>query len=417
MKKEIRKYALTDTFVESIIAPKITGRSYKTKIVNGKKIKKQKQSIDRYWSDKVSNFCLQITHTGHKSWYCTYYNADNDKKWYCIGTWSKSSGIKSKLAHELAQKKMGKVYNGDDIQQEKKQKQKALNFSEFAPIYFKSLNTDNSTTPVKIRKIKNQIVPLWKNRKIRSITEDDAVDLLDRFDKKPAVYNVFKQYLGHMWKYALRKNYVNENVFKDIKGKPTKDRVGFFSEDQMKVLSKTLSERAKTSSLACEFIRLFLATGRRPNELSQYKWQNIDLVEKKIRVPANISKSKIEEEYLISDLATEILQRIKQRTGNYIYVFSKIAFNEDHNKLNNPQDVPWKTYRTDWEWIRAKAGLDQHETKVVNGKKIRKFKWVFYHWRHTFGSQLARKESRRYVKAVSEDVKDALQKSSDVLRI
>ena len=358
------KVHLTNTFVAKIESPKRVARG----------TKKVKLPRPRYYDTEVAGLHVQVTHTGHKTWKLRYTNERGEKKTFLIGAFPR---IKAENARRIAKEKLARVTLGEDVQKKKQQMRDALTVEAFAKEYLTKRCSHLKTYADLVSIFKGHIVPYFKKVKVPTITKELVENFHQSKSHTPYLANRCKAVMHKMFTYAIDKEIMDYNPASGIKDFKEAKRLGWFKGDSLEMLKTALELHYKKYPLQTMFFRLLLSTGRRPNEIYKLKWAEIDFVEKQILIDTKTGQKT----FPISDLTIEQLNTCRQFSGNYIYVFSKMAMNEIIKKSETPIDTFWKTYK--WHWTRIKARMPGVNLCV-------------YHLRHSFGSHMLKANKNLY---------------------
>ena len=397
--KAKNKQRLTDTFIAQIESPKRVARG----------TKKVKLPRTKYYDTEVQGLYVRVTHRGTKTWKFRYTNERGSKVDYTIGAFPR---IKTETARRIAKDKSARVTLGEDVQRKKQQLRDALTMESFAKEYLTKRCSHLKTYSDLVSIFKGHIIPYFKKVKVPTITKE----LVENFHKSksdtPYLANRCKAVMHKMFTYAIDKEIMDYNPASGIKDFKEQKRLGWFKGDSLEKLRTALEIHYKKYPLQTMFFRLLLSTGRRPNEIFKLKWSEIDFVEKQILIDTKTGQKT----FPISDLTIEQLNTCKQFSGNYIYVFSKMAMNDIIKKSETPTDTYWKTYK--WHWARIKARMPGVNLCV-------------YHLRHSFGSHMLKanknlynvkqamghtsiKTTERYMHVLDEDVRSDINNTEDL---
>ena len=398
------KVHLTNTFVAKIEAPRRVARG----------TKKVKLPRPRYYDTEVAGLHIQVTHTGHKTWKFRYTNERGEKKTFLIGSFPR---VKAENARRIAKEKLARVTLGEDVQRRKQQLREALTVEAFAKQYLSKRCTHLKSYYNLVSLFSGHIIPYFKKVKVPTITQELMGDFHQSMEDTPFLANRCKAVMHKMFKYAIEAKVMEHNPASGIKDFAEYRREGWFKNKSLEELIFALDLHSKKYPLQTLFFKLMMSTGRRPNEIYRLKWSQLDLTEKQMTQTTKTG----DKVFPISDLTVELLRECQRYSGNYIYVFSKMAMNDIIKKSETPTDTYWKTYKWHWERIRARlvSGL---------GKKF-----TTYHLRHSFGSHMLKankniynvkeamghasvKTTERYMHVLDEDIRKEIE-NTEALKI
>ena len=278
-------------------------------------------------------------------------------------------------ARELARNALKEVANGKDPVEAKREKRQADTVAEFAAVYMERHSKAHKRSWRNDRAILDaDLLPKWKNRPMKEITRRDARELLEAIvDRGAPIHANRVRALGSkMWNFALSREVVDHNVFRDTL-RPAKERV------RERVLTP---EEIRTFWLATETMpkplramwRLRLLTAQRPQEeVAQIVWREIDLGSGWWTIPATKAKNGREHHVPLSAPAVELLRDIRpSKPEPDDFVFAGFTRHPDARKGTHlpipdfqPRDLR-KTART----LMAQDGVpDAWAEEVLNHKR------------------------------------------------
>lgn len=145
--------------------------------------------------------------------------------------------------------------------------------------------------------------------------------------------NRVRAYLHAAFSHGLKQDnnprrYSKEEVKYNLKYNPVTfvpkqsdyERVGehVISEDEIKIIWENIGGESLLASWA---VKLAFTTGQRLGELIRLKWENIDFKDRLMLIPASVSKNKLDHVVPLNDLSWEVIEEMKEITGNYDYLF------------------------------------------------------------------------------------------------
>jgi integrase len=132
----------------------------------------------------------------------------------------------------------------------------------------------------------------WFKKLPEACTVEDAKRFIDHLLSKGlnnTTVNHYKTSLRTLYKYAVEKNYLPDNPFREIKKLPeNKQSKMYFTDAQVSEIKQYLAKHDEELWLACSFIYYCFI---RPNELRQLQIQHVDFYRMKIKVPGLIAKN------------------------------------------------------------------------------------------------------------------------------
>ncbi|WP_050638440.1 tyrosine-type recombinase/integrase [Candidatus Stoquefichus sp. SB1] len=259
-----------------------------------------------------------------------------------------------------------KQLEADKLHLEEKAKAKEDNknnitFNEmFVPYFrFKRQTYKGSTAVTNERRIKNEILPFFGQKRIYDITTHDIVEWKEWIDKKEfsleysrSIYNL----LSNMFKYAmanyglLRNTAALVGTFVRPDEIQSNETIHFWTYEQFKAFIANVDELLWKTY----FSTLYL-TGMRKGESQALNWKDIDLINKRISISKSLTTKTSKEErergviykvtppktktsirnIMIPDILVELLQKLYNRESQIdgftddCYVFGTVRFIPD----------------------------------------------------------------------------------------
>lgn len=142
----------------------------------------------------------------------------------------------------------------------------------------------------------------------------------------PVTFNSRRRHMAVLWKYAVSRKYVEENVFRAVKPAPVPRKAKAIPKDVLvdyiQVLStakRYLKDGTPVDMFPPQFfwlavVKTFYHTGMRLRQLVGLKWRDIDWVKGSIRLRAETSKTRREWEVPIGEPLQPALLDLRRRT-------------------------------------------------------------------------------------------------------
>lgn len=272
------------------------------------------------YDEYTDGLVLRVSPAGTKTFYFRY---GAQGKRFKIGRYS---NISLAEAREIAKKKALEVANGKDPQAEKvaKRKKRDLHsFEELAKEFKeKHLPTLRESTKSEYERIIDvELIPALGNRPINEIDKREVVQLLDKKaykDDAPAMANHIRLRLSRIYTFAIERGYIDDNPVENTptyeKGRIERDR--FYDEDEIRELWKYFEmQKEPTQSV----LKMLLITGQRKTETMNMRW---DLIRNDTwTIPVELAKGKKPHEVPLSEMALEIIEKMRPLSGKSDYVF------------------------------------------------------------------------------------------------
>lgn len=287
------------------------------------------------YDENTSGLALRVTKTGHKS-FVYRYRYNNRVKRFTMGSYPKMGLAKARkevkrLAYEVSQ--------GIDPIAEKrknKHKQSIKTFKQIAQEFKKKhLPTLRESTQSEYERIiDNELIPAFGRMELDEITKRQIIHALDKKaidGKSPTMANRIRARLSRIYTFAISRGLAETNPVTHIptyEGGHTK-RERFYSKKEIKKIWEANEVQREPGR---SIIKMLFITGQRLGETRKMKW---DCIKDKIwSIPSEDVKTKNATQVPLTDLAIDVIQDMKPKTGN-----SKFVFESPVNKGEPIQDI------------------------------------------------------------------------------
>jgi integrase len=244
-------------------------------------IQKLKPRQKRYEVADVRGLFLRVLPSCDKVF--TYrYTFESKQKRITLGTYCESfslSRAREKQAQAEQDVKKG-IDPGAKLHEEKQRKKDAPTFEDLLDEFWKKELSETPTAKARRRLVDKDIIPVWKTRKVASITRRDAVLLLDEVrDRAPVTANRLQTILVRMFNFATERDIIDFSPLAGMRRGKETARSRVLTDDEIKSLWACLDlERADidiyhVTKLA---LKAILLSGQRPGEVSAMRWDQID---------------------------------------------------------------------------------------------------------------------------------------------
>ena len=274
-----------------------------------KGLKPKKNSYRVYEKASDAGFCVQVLPSNKKVFVLVYSFAEKKQRVFNLGTYSTVFGVKE--ARERCRRARALLDEGIDPQADKQRRQEeqklelqkkeedsnAVTVNDVLDLYLTTLVTPGTHKSVK-QQFMSDVRPLIGDIKARVLSEEKAevviTNVLDRGSNTSA-RNLYI-YLHAAFNQAIKKRqfnlrgWVNPLDYVDKPPKnPPNDRA--LSSDEIMILWRALN-KSRMSQGMIDILRLLLLTGQRVQEITELRWDEVDLKEKYIDLPVERIKTR-----------------------------------------------------------------------------------------------------------------------------
>lgn len=269
---------------------------------------------------------LRIPKEGHSYWMLRY-TISSKRREITLG---KVSLVSLAEARNLAGDARRKISEGDDpIAERKLNRPKLLTtVNELFVDWHKGLVKRLKYPGIPERVYKKDIAPIIGEITLNKITPLDVRFIIQKiaFSNRPTIANDALLYMKQIFNHGIKLGLIQINpaiAFKvDDAGGVEKSRERTLSLDEITYVFKVFKEHSNSFSrdnyLAC-ILLILLAV--RKSELTEASWREFDLKEKKWSLPKERSKSGVGIVIPLPPFALKILEELKVRAGDSLYVF------------------------------------------------------------------------------------------------
>jgi integrase len=302
------------------------------------------------WDTELRGFGCKVTPAGRRSFFVYYRTKDGQQRRPSIGLYGV---IKPEEARRQAQQMLADAARGEDPSKKRQAGRASPTVKELCAKYLAEharVKKKTRSFDEDARLIDRRIIPAIGSMRSTAVERKDIARLHHQLQGTPYEANRVIALLHKMFSLAERWGIRSDgsNPASNIDRFKEEKRERFLGGDEIAHLIdvlRTEQERATASPSSIAAIRLLLFTGCRLSEILTLRWQEVDLVGKRLRLAD--SKSGAKTVYL-NDLAVEVLDELcRQRDPNNPYVIAGKRLGAPLINLQKP-----------WRRIRKLAGLD-----------------------------------------------------------
>jgi integrase len=299
----VPKKHLTDLFCERVKAPE-RGRV-------------------EYFDSAFGGLALRVTEKGVRT-FSVHYRLNGKLRRFTLGQYPT---IKPAQARREASAALELARHGTDPTAAKrelryKRELAADTFGAVAKDYLErhlAKNTASGTATEAMRTLTRDVLPIWRQRPISSITRRDVIDLIDSTVARgaPIHANRLLARLRALFNWAIEKDRLQASPIEGMK-LPTKERPRdrALSDDEIRWFWPACSEEGWPFGFIAQ---LLLLTAQRRDEVAQMEWQELDLSKRTWTIRRERAKNGRTHEVHLSDLAMDMLRSLPRVGDRYVF--------------------------------------------------------------------------------------------------
>jgi integrase len=285
--------------------------------------RKLKPKETRYEVADDDGLALVILPSGKKSWTLRY-TFDTKQKRMTLGKYPavSLSDARSKQALAIHDIEQG-IDPAAKAQDAKLKRIAAPTFDELLKEFWKIELQDKPTGAERRRLATKDVLPVWKTRKVNSITRRDAVLLIDEVRKRaPVGANRLQTVLVRMFNFASERGIIDFSPLVGMRRTKERARARVLTDEEIKKLWSCLDlEKIEIDifRLIKLALKMILLTGQRPGEVASMRWDQIQ--NDRWIIPAESRKTREENQIPITSMMHDILQQAKKYSSDSPFVF------------------------------------------------------------------------------------------------
>jgi integrase len=265
-------------------------------------------------SFKVPGFprlALRINYGGKKTWCFRTRN----KSRVVLGHWPEMGIAQAQEAYRLAIAAEGK---GESPATVVVKPESVDPFGEVMAIWLKRDQADNRTGADVEQRLRNHILPRWKDRPVASITKREALELLDEIAARtPATARNLHSYLHRLFQWCAGRDIVKTNVLAGTdKPKAGGSRKRVLSDSELALVWQAAD---MTPYPFGPIVKLLVLTGCRKSEIAGLRWDEIE--DGAIHLPGDRTKNGLPHSVPLSAEAQAVIASLPHM-ANTPFVFS-----------------------------------------------------------------------------------------------
>lgn len=298
-------------------------------------IKKLKPKSSRFEVSDGKGLFLRVMPSGKKAFVFRYYFEGRPRRINLGHYFEKPEGEKpgddQRTALTIARTRhleaIKDLENGIDpgvkLQEEKAKRKAAPTFKDLLDEFWEIELQFQPTGKARKRLIEKDVLDLWKNRKVTSITRRDAVVVLDDVRKRaPVGTNRLQGVLIRVFNFAAERGMIEHSPLTGMRRTKETARSRVLNNDEINLLWKGLAldnrdiDIYKVTKLA---LKAILLTGQRPGEVSSMRWDQLD--GEFWTIPGEARKTGEGNKIPICPMFAEVIEQCKVFSSDSEYVF------------------------------------------------------------------------------------------------
>jgi len=275
-----------------------------------------------YWDQLTPGFGVRVSYGGRKSFQVlTRINGKLQR--FTLGAYPRLSLAEARDQAERMLKDAAKGISPKDRQIQEHQKRRAGQLNSFGKVAAEFMIDHGSklrTADEYQRTINRDLLPVWGDRPIASITRAEVKALIRaKAQVAPIAANRLASLISKIFNWAVDEEIVGASPAVRLKRTEEHERERALSEDEIRVLWPALDRIGYPFGHA---LKLLLVTGQRRGEVAGLRWS--DITGDGWLLPGSSAKSKAGHRVPLSSLALEIIESCP-RIGDRVFVGHKGA--------------------------------------------------------------------------------------------
>jgi integrase len=258
---------------------------------------------------------LVVQSTGAKSWAVRYRHCGQSRK-LTIGAYPQ---IDLKTARALAGKALRRNAEGHDPGREKILARAAKAdgvdriVEEFLERHVMRSNRPRTAQETE-RLLRQHVLPRWRGRMVHEVTRRDVLDILDRVVDAgtPIAANRVLAAVRKFFNWAVARDILAASPCAGVKP-PTAERARdrMLSDNELRLVWQAADKIGGTFG---PLVKLLALTGQRRDEIARLRWQEVDIENRLLTLPAERTKNNQPHEVPLSNAALAVLKRVPRIT-------------------------------------------------------------------------------------------------------
>lgn len=247
-----------------------------------------------YWDQRTPGFGVRVSHGGSKS-FVVVYGPNRTRK-----TIGRYPAVSLKQARDQAKKLVAEFTLGLD-------QKRSITWKEARKRFLEDCETKNKPNTVSYYRKRLDAHFKLGNRKLSDINRQDIQNRIRNIKTSSSEQHHAFVAIRTIMNWAVREEYLENTPVGNVKGyKPAKARERVLSKAELK---EVFQQATRSPYPYGNIVQFIILTGLRRTECSLLMWDWIDLIERQIIIPSEVTKNGKTHILPIGDLLREAIQR------------------------------------------------------------------------------------------------------------
>ena len=287
--------------------------------IKGLRVDPQQDRKDVWFDEK--GLGMRVSKTGRKSWVFVYHFGGRPRR-ITFGTYPTLGVADVRSLHATALQNLERnVDPGDSIQVQRAETRLAPTVDDLAKEYLLRHAAQKKSGKEDERMLNHDVLPFWRTLKAADISRRDVNLLLDRILERgaPVAANRVLALIRKMFNFGIQRSIITENPCGHVR-QPSQNtqRDRILNLDEIRAFWINV-ENAAMSAAVIIALKLELVTAQRKGEIASAEWSEVDFETRIWTIPGSKAKNGIAHRVYLTDLAVELLSKLKMLAGNSRY--------------------------------------------------------------------------------------------------
>jgi integrase len=301
------------------------------KKLTDRKISNLKPKNKRYEVADGKGLVIRVTPTGSKTWFFRYL-FDDKPRIMKLGDYPGLGLADARSKHEEARKDIQRDIDPGEKAKELKNKLRGEpTFQGLFDEFWEKELSKSITADERRRLVDKDIMPIWGNRKVASITRRDVVLALDVVrERAPVGANRLQGVLIRLFNFAAERGVIPISPLIGMRRGKEKSRERVLTDTEIKLFWESMSleqDDIDIFHVVKLALKAVLLTGQRPGEIVSMKWEQIK--NNLWTIPAALRKNGEENIIPILPMMKSVIYQAKKYSGDSAYVFTSPQKNNE----------------------------------------------------------------------------------------